>query len=62
MNCDLLPFRKKNLLMKVKSFISYSVNMQDFCENKLKGQVFESQMQSNSLMVLIGMIGLTSMN
>lgn len=62
MNCDLLPFRKKNLLMKVKSFIRYSVNMQDFRENKLKGQVFESQMQSNSLMVLIGMIGLTAMN
>lgn len=62
MNCDLDPFRKKNLVMKVKSFIRYSVNIQGFCENKLKGQVFQSQVQSNSLMVLIGMIGLTAMN
>lgn len=62
MNCDLLPFRKKNLLLKVKSFIRYSVNIQGFCENKLKRQVFQSQVQSNSSVVLTGTIGLTAMN
>lgn len=59
-NCGLLPFRK-NLLMKVKSFrieLPHAhLILRHFCETRLEWQVFQSQTQLKSLMVLLGRSG-----